>query len=83
MSLSSALDGCSPVVLKLDVEGYEHEVLQGATSVLMNPSVLAILTEQRSKAVTSILGDAGFTEVFYDAFTGVAPSAVEIQRRLG
>jgi FkbM family methyltransferase len=37
--------GLSPTLLKIDVEGFEGDVLQGASEVLANRSVLAVIIE--------------------------------------
>lgn len=64
-------------LLKIDVEGFEYTVLQGAQQHLQNPSLLAILLEvngqgQRyqhsDQAVHDRLLDAGFNAYRYDPF---------------
>jgi len=64
--LDDLLSGRSPAFIKLDVEGYEAEVVGGATETLRNPSLLAIETESRDAEVLSTLRNAGFVEYAYD-----------------
>jgi hypothetical protein len=54
--------------MKLDVEGYEAEVLRGARAVLAAPRLKAVLTENRSASVVHILRCSGMSEFAYDAF---------------
>ncbi|MCZ8371095.1 MAG: FkbM family methyltransferase [Porphyrobacter sp.] len=67
--LDDLLRGRSPAFIKLDVEGYEAEVIGGAREALKNPSLLAIETESRDEEVLSKLRDAGFVEYGYDPFS--------------
>ena len=64
--LDDLLAGRSPAFIKLDVEGYEAEVIGGASETLKNPSLLAIETESRDAEVLSALNSAGFIEHAYD-----------------
>lgn len=64
--LDDLLAGRSPAFIKLDVEGYEAEVIGGAVEALKNPSLLAIETESRDAEVLSKLRSAGFVEHAYD-----------------
>lgn len=59
----------SPAFIKLDVEGFEADVISGATKTLSNPSVLAIETESRDAFVVSTLVEAGFQEYVYEPFS--------------
>jgi len=44
-TLDSVLEGAEPTVIKIDVEGFEANVIKGAGSVLSNDSLLAVLME--------------------------------------
>jgi FkbM family methyltransferase len=55
-------------MIKIDVEGYEAEVLMGAKETLQKPSLKVVLTENHSPAVTAPLVAAGFERYRYDPF---------------
>lgn len=44
-TLDTALDGESPSLAKIDVEGYETPVLEGATEMLKDPSLHSVIME--------------------------------------
>ena len=44
-SLDAVLAGRSPALIKIDVEGYETEVLAGAGQALADPGLLAVIME--------------------------------------
>jgi len=77
-SLDEMLDGLSPTLVKLDVEGFESEVLAGARDTISRPSLLAIIVEINDsfrvyggtlQQVVQPLEAAGFRPYAYDPAT--------------
>lgn len=64
--LDDALDGIHPIMLKIDVEGHEPKVLEGAADVLRDERLKAVSIETCTAEIESCLIQAGFTERFYD-----------------
>jgi FkbM family methyltransferase len=56
-------------LIKLDVEGYEAEVLAGAREVLASPTVLAVETESQDAATLEALIGAGFIRRWYEPWS--------------
>lgn len=78
VTLDQALDGRVPRLIKIDVEGFEGEVVAGARRTLSDPSCAAVIMElvtavQRYGATREgIAGEMralGFTPCWYDPFT--------------
>jgi hypothetical protein len=44
-SLDDVLDGRVPALIKIDVEGFETEIIQGATKTLTNRHLIAVIME--------------------------------------
>lgn len=78
VTLDQELEATLPVVMKIDVEGYEWEVLHGASRVLGNPSLQAIVIELNQSglrygiedtSIHQLLVEKGFTPVSYEPFS--------------
>lgn len=76
-SLDSVLSGKSPSLMKIDVEGFETRVIDGAHDILAQPSLLSVLMELNGSGLRygfdedSILGrmkDFGFSTYEYEPF---------------
>jgi FkbM family methyltransferase len=76
LSLDELLDGRVPFAMKIDVEGFERQVLAGASRTLAAPGLQAILVEvndhqdrygDKGKTARDTLRDAGFAAYRYDA----------------
>jgi FkbM family methyltransferase len=61
----------SAVLAKLDVEGFEDEVMDGGMSILSSPNLLAFQCESHGATLTKALASHGFEEYFYDPFSRV------------
>jgi FkbM family methyltransferase len=77
-TLDAALDGKIPAVIKIDVEGFEREVLDGAHRTLNDSSLLAVIVETNGSGarygssdaeVHQRLTDAGLSPATYDPFS--------------
>jgi len=68
-ALDTILETLKPTLIKIDVEGYEPEVIHGAISTLMCDSLLAILLETVNPEIEIALKNSGFKCANYDPFT--------------
>ena len=64
--LDDIVGAAEPTFIKLDVEGYEAQALEGANVTLSKHSLLAVATESENDAVTRILERAGFGRYYYN-----------------
>jgi len=51
------------------VEGFEPQVLQGATQALHNPELKAVLLEADTPAQQAVMAEAGFSRFVFDPFS--------------
>lgn len=65
-ALDDVLAGRSPAMMKIDVEGYEDEMLKGAGRSLRDPALKVIEIETVSPAAEATLRDLGFERLHYD-----------------
>lgn len=81
-TLDHVLQEKAPCLIKLDAEGYENEILRGATATLGRPELKAIIIEDRSPFVVEALTSAGFVEQNYEPYTRrLQPESQTGQRR--
>jgi methyltransferase FkbM-like protein len=66
--LDSIIRNSRPTVAKLDVEGYEEEVLRGGRALLVSESFQVIQLETVTPATQDILSEHQFQRAFYDPF---------------
>lgn len=71
--LDDILYNLDPTFIKLDVEGFETQVLKGGRVTLGKESLLGIQTECQTSKTVDMIVSAGFERFFYDP----------LQRRLG
>ncbi|RZL13379.1 MAG: FkbM family methyltransferase [Pedobacter sp.] len=76
-TLDNVLNGRSPLLLKIDVEGFETEVLEGAAKCLKDPVLKAIIIELNGDGsrygyedsdIHKLLIEHGFSTFTYDPF---------------
>jgi FkbM family methyltransferase len=60
-----------PTMIKIDVEGYEEEVLQGAHRILANPLLKLIELETVTSRTEQILFNNRFSKAYYNPFSRV------------
>jgi FkbM family methyltransferase len=59
ITLDEALEGCRTIkMIKIDTEGYDQKVLQGAKKTLVKTQY--VVTEKKDQSIKDILQDAGF-----------------------
>lgn len=77
-TLNSLLEGTSPTILKIDVEGYETQVIAGANRVIANPSMHSVIIELNGLGVRygfdegkviETMKEYGYWPYTYDPFT--------------
>ncbi len=66
--LDSFVGKSEPIFAKLDVEGYEGEVLRGGQALLAKDSLQAIEVETATPGIQEMLSEYQFVKAFYDPF---------------
>jgi FkbM family methyltransferase len=67
-TLDAACGERGPALIKIDVEGFETEVLEGATGVLQDPGTQAVIMELNDSDARRYLEELGFTCCGYAPF---------------
>lgn len=67
-TLDEILDGQDAVLIKMDVEGYEPEVVAGALVAFSKQCLLAVITETADAKIRFVLSNAGLAEASYQPF---------------
>jgi FkbM family methyltransferase len=68
-ALDAVAAAVRPIMMKIDVEGYEDAVLAGASRVLADPGLQLVEIETVTDATAATLAAHGFRPAFYDAMT--------------
>lgn len=78
VTIDTELDGTQTYIFKIDVEGYEHFVIEGAKSILASDKAIALIVEINDSAdafgfsnedIHRSICDLGFQPVSYNPFT--------------
>jgi FkbM family methyltransferase len=67
-ALDDMLANEDPVLIKMDVEGYEPQVVAGALATLDKASLAAVITETADPAIWSVMESRGFVGAAYRPF---------------
>ena len=70
-TLDHVVGDAQPALLKLDVEKYEDQVLEGSIEVLKKPGLKVVAIEATSDWSTRMFAELGFERAFYDPFTRI------------
>ena len=68
VTLDNLLEGRTAQVWKVDVEGFEREVLAGASKALSDTGLALVLLEGEDAEIKNTMRSHGFEELRYDAF---------------
>lgn len=74
-TLNAICETHDPVMIKIDVEGYEEQVFKGASTALQRPCLRVIETELNTPSIAARLEAYGFARMYYDPFARRLSSA--------
>ena len=67
--LDTIISGCNPLLIKIDVEGFELQVIKGADEILKSKSLLAVIIETFGKNnLDKQMSKYGFKPFMYNTF---------------
>jgi FkbM family methyltransferase len=69
LSLDEVVADRKVSLLKMDADGYEAQIVEGAKKTLGDPATWAIVTEAADPSVADPLADFGFERMYYDPFS--------------
>jgi FkbM family methyltransferase len=69
VTLDNLLEGRTAQVWKVDVEGFERQVLAGASKALSDTGLALVLLEGEDAEIKNTMRSHGFEELRYDAFS--------------
>jgi FkbM family methyltransferase len=67
-TLDAVCGAQAPNLIKIDVEGFEADVLRGATGILSDPATNVVVMELNDPAASDLLHRSGFVCCSYDPF---------------
>lgn|GEM_PF-3098416 len=65
-ALDAQLAALHPTMIKIDVEGFEYDLLQGASTSLAIDSCLAVIIKGQSAEISALLPSSGFDDIACD-----------------
>ena len=72
--------GIDPTLIKIDVEGFEINVLSGAINILNRESLIGLIIEGNSDSIENLLRSKGFTDIYYCPFTRKIRNQNDLER---
>ena len=64
-SLDRQIEGINPFLIKIDVEGFDEDVLAGAKNTLRANSLVAVIIEGQTESINKLFRDHGFSDFAY------------------